>query len=292
MPICCEQHRKIKERIMSTIEIHHINATHEDFLGNDGIGRYLFLTGSDERARELSAYFSDVELRPHPRQHNLYLGTITNEHHDKIDVGAISTGMGGPSADIIINELIMLGARRLLRIGTAGSMQPDKIRVGSLVIATGAVRDDKASWDYIYKEYPALASMEFLIAVHRARDKNAFNFPVHFGIVHSKSSLYAREYNYSLLEENHSYMRTLRQAGVLASEMECAQLFILSSLMSRHLPQDQAILSGGILAIIGDDTSFTDNKDDISLTINNALQLGLCTVRELYRIDRKQAQRY
>lgn len=263
----------------------HINATPQDLRGNQGIGRYLFLTGSDNRAKEISEHFDDKIVLPHGRQHNLYLGSITHQN-DKIDVGAISTGMGGPSADIIINELIMMGARRFLRIGTAGSLQPDRIKVGSIVIATGAVRDDKASWDYIYREYPALASLEYLIAAGRANNHQP-SAEIHFGIVHSKSSLYAREFHLSLMPENDNYMTTMRHAGVIASEMECAQLFTLSSLMSHKLMPER-ILCGGILAIVGDHTSFSNEKEQVDAVISKTIRLGLDLTHEIYLIDQKK----
>lgn len=269
----------------------HIDASPKDLLGNQGIGRYIFLTGSDYRARQISEHFENIVVLNHPRQHNLYLGTIPTIDQS-IDVAAISTGMGGPSADIIINELIMLGAKRLLRLGTAGSMQPERIKVGDVVIATGAVRDDKASWDYIYREYPALSSIEYLIATGRALSGNPDNIKAHFGIVHSKSSLYAREFHLSLMPQNDQYMSTMKQAGILASEMECAQMFVLSSLMTAKkgfLPGTlDAILCGAILAIIGDYSAFSSERELVNKTIDKAISLSLDTIRQLALIDQKK----
>lgn len=81
-----------------------------------------------------------------------------------IDVAVISTGMGCASADIIINELYLLGDKRFIRIGTAGSLQPTKIKVGDIVIPTAAVRDEDTSTNYIYREYPAIASLNIVNA--------------------------------------------------------------------------------------------------------------------------------
>lgn len=270
----------------------HIHASSNDLCGNQGLGRYIFLTGSDSRAQQIAEQFDDLSVLTHPRQHNLYLGTISGADAStakSIDVAAISTGMGGSSADIIINELIMLGARRLLRVGTAGSLQPGRIQVGDVVIATGAVRDDKASWDYIYKEYPALSSIEYLIATGRALSTNATNVRAHFGIVHSKSSLYAREFHLSLLQNNDQYMDAMQRAGVLASEMECAQLFILSSLLhATPEPENSPILCGCILAIIGDQTSFSSEIACVNKTVSKAISLSMDTIRQLALIDQKQ----
>lgn len=260
----------------------HINASIPDLEGNKGLGRYIFLTGSADRAQQIGERFLNRKVLKHPRQHHLYLGAIDTAE-GQIDVGVISTGMGGSSADIIINELISLGARRLLRVGTAGSLQPDQIKVGDIVIATGAVRDDKASWDYIYPEYPALASLEYLIAAKRA--SIATHTHPYFGIIHSKSSLYAREFNCSMMPDNENYMNSLRASGVLASEMECAQLFILTSLMRAKLSKD--ILSGCILAIVGDTSAFSEDQALIDTTIHQVIDLSFQTTKELFYIDQK-----
>lgn len=269
---------------------HHINATTMHLMGNAGLGRYIFLTGSDARAQQISEQFNDLEILYHPRHHNLYLGTL-KKGQKKIDVATISTGMGGPSTDIIVNELILLGGRRFLRIGTAGSLQPRQVKVGDIVIATGAVRDDKASWDYVPREYPALASFDYLKAAEYARDVLPKTIKLHSGIVHSKSSLFAREYHFSCLPDNEDYMHCLQKAGVLASEMECAQLFILSSLMNAKLIKKAlfpTISCGAILAIIGDKTAFSSQEKRINTVIEQCIMYGLAIVHELFKLDEAQ----
>lgn len=263
---------------------HHINATREDLAGNQGRGRYILISGSDERANQISQSFINTTVNRHPRHHHLYLGSLPTQHGE-IEVASISSGMGGASMDIIVNELIMLGVTRLLRVGTAGSLQPERVRCGDIVIASAAVRDDKASWDYIYPEYPAMASFEYMTAALRASKLVEDRINVHTGIIHSKSSLYAREMQVSFLEENKQYMLAMRKAGVLASEMECAQLFTLSSLMSASHPH--AILCGAILAIVGDETSFSSNDQLIKQANVSAIALSLETTKQISFIDRQ-----
>ncbi|MGQ3891371.1 phosphorylase family protein [Legionella sp. CNM-4043-24] len=268
----------------STSQAHHINALPEDMQGNGSIGRYWFLTGSDERARLISERFQQVRVNKHPRQHNIYLGTLPGPDGELIDVASVSLGMGGPSADIIINELLLLGARRLLRVGTAASLQAPRIKTGDLVIASAAVRDDKASWDYIYREYPAVASLDYLGAIQQSLQEKK---SAHIGIVHSKSSLFAREFDYSLVDEHHQYMRSMTAAGVLATEMECAQLFILASLASARNPE-KGVSAGAVLAIIGDNlTPFSEDKSLIENTINNAIELSLASTLRLAKTERQ-----
>lgn len=268
----------------------HFNGQYEDFVGNDCIGRYVFLTGSDEKALLFSRFFDHLVIKSHPRQHNLYLGTIL-EDNQEIAVAAISSGMGGPSADIIINELLTVGVKRILRVGTAGSLQPNSIKVGDIIVALGAVRDDKASWDYIYQEYPALASFEYVLAANQALSNLHLSSNVHKGIVHSKSSLFAREIGCSLLPDNKIYMKSLRTAGVLASEMEAAQLFILTSLTTARLLRQSInsipVLSGALLLIIGDTTPFSDDTLIIKKGVEQILKLSIETVKQLYLLDKK-----
>lgn len=274
------------------ITAQHLNASPQEVKGNKGVGRYFFLTGSDARAREISQHFQQVSINKHPRHHDLYLGSLAG-NNGNVDVAAISIGMGGPSADIIINELVLLGATRLLRVGTAASLQ-EQVKIGDLVIANAAVRDDKASWDYIYPEYPAIASFEYLQAAHRAVDKfTTTTVNTHFGIVHSKSSLYAREYQMSCMEEEQHYMKSMTKSGVLATEMECAQLFILSSVLSARLCAQslshQRILSGAILAIIGDNKeAFSSNQQKIDEAIDAAIRLGIDITLEMSLIDEQE----
>jgi uridine phosphorylase len=272
------------------IVVQHINANEEDIRGNNGIGRYFFLTGSDGRAKQISELFLNRQEKLHPRQHNLYLGQLPNDDGQLMDVAAISTGMGGPSADIVINELVMLGARRLLRVGTSGSLHPEQVKIGDLIVATGAVRDDKASWDYIYPEYPAMASYEYISASKSIN--TAALMPerkVHFGVVHSKSSLFAREYQFSLLPDSQAYMDTLRRAGVLATEMECAQFFtlapILSARMNCQFKDKSSVFCGAILAIIGDESGFASDKQQIVKACEAAIELAIATTKALHKFD-------
>ena len=268
----------------------HINATRADLEGNKGLGRYILMTGSDQRAQQISEQFANVAIKKHPRQHNLYLGTITTQY-GFIEVGSISSGMGGASADIIINELIMLGISRILRVGTAGSLQPARIKTGNLVIATSAVRDDKSSWDYIYPEYPAVSSLEYLIAALRATKQLHLTDNTHMGLIHSKSSLYARELGLSFSSAGKQYINVLKKAGVLATEMECAQLFTLSSLMSGR-EKNKKILAGAILAIIGDEIPFSADLNIIDHTIKSIILVSLETTRQLSYIDNGQVRLY
>ncbi len=270
---------------------HHMNITEDDIVGNNGIGRYIILPGSDGRAREISKYFKNVEVTTHPRCHNFYKGQI-EVNTKRIDMAVIASGMGAPSVDIIVNELYKLGARRILRIGTSGSLQPEYIRTGAIVVPIAAVRDEGTSANYMPKEIPAIASIQFVEASKRAikelKMENIF-----FGIVHTKDSLYAREFKEGpMKDENTRYMKLLKDSGILASEMECSLLFslghIFNSQLQREIKPNQpgpskpenSFLTGAILAVVGDDSAFS-NPEDIANAERKAITLGIETIKQL-----------
>ena len=198
----------------------------------------------------------------------------------------MSTGMGCASLDIIVNELLNLGAKRFLRVGTAGSMQPFMIPAGSLVVATSSVRDESTSQRYVPLEVPAVASMEMVLAANRGTRMLGFEDRTHFGVVHTKDSLYAREFlEGPMAEQNKAYMELLRDSGVLASEMETSHLFTLASLFNYRLARQgnsrgHRVMAGAILGVIGDDRPFA-SKEDQKRAIDDSVALGLETIRQL-----------
>lgn len=266
----------------------HINAEKGDFEGNGVYGRYVLLPGSEGRAEKIAAVWKDVVVKKHPRNHNLYLGKMEIETGD-IDMAVISTGMGSASADIIINELIALGARNLIRVGTSGSMQPEYIPSGSVVVPTGSVKDETTSVRYLPVEVPAIPSTEFILAAHKAYEEmlsdpaGTLSHQVFFGIVHSKDSLYAREMGVGPKHrENEEYMKMLKEGGVLASEMETSILFTLGQIYSQHYRSagGTPVLTGAILAVIGDFTPFGDRDTEAS-AVDAAISFALRTVEVL-----------
>jgi len=263
----------------------HINATPDDLAGNDGIGRYIILPGSDGRAKEIAGHFDNVVVKSHHRAHNLYMGTLSAEGRT-IDVAAVASGMGCPSTEIIVHELFHLGARRFLRVGTAGSLQPQWLKIGSLVNAQASVRDESTTINYAPLEFPAIASLEFASAILLAAEKLGFSDQLHTGIVHCKSSFYAREFGAGPRSvENNAYLELLSQTGVLATEMETATLFIQSQIYN-HQQRNQSgslkhrVLAGAILAIIATLEHFDDTKR-AQHAIQNGIQLAIEAIKTL-----------
>ena len=264
----------------------HLNATEDDLAGNDGIGRYLLLPGSDGRAKEIAEHFENASLKPHPRGHNLYLGTLTHEGK-KIDVATVATGMGCPSVEIVLHELFQLGAKRFLRIGTAGSLQPDRIDAGNLINVQASVRDEKTTTNYTPIEVPAVASLEFVSTILLTAEKLGLSDILHTGIAHCKSSLYAREFGVGpRAAENAAYLKLMTASGILASEMETAALFIQSQIYNYQLSlqghdSHHRVLAGAILAIVSTPKKSAPGTTKNNKTIENGVQLALETVKTL-----------
>ena len=271
--------------------LNHITTEPGDFEGNGSYGRYVFLSGSASRAKRIATtHFNDLEIRPSERGHDLFLGTIAFEGRE-IEVASISTGMGVSSMEIILSELIFAGARRFLRIGTCGSLQPEKIRVPSAVVVTAAVRDEKASADYAPIEVPAIATPEYVEFLKKAALHSNWGDHTFCGVVHCKSTLYGREFGFSPLKDVHdSYIRNLSNLGVLATEMESSLLFILGMCHNKNIRPITATLNtsahstadfsvGALLAVVGDDQPFTEEQALKVKSVDKVIEIALNFVR-------------
>lgn len=195
--------------------------------------------------------------------------------------------MGCPSMEIILHELFHLGGKRFLRVGTAGSLQPKLVRIGNIVNAQASVRDEHTTIDYVPITVPAIASMEFNLAISLSAKKLGLSEHIHTGIVHCKSSLYAREFGIGpKAERNKTYIHLLTQCGVLASEMETSALFIQSQLYNYQLMQEgvgpqHRVLCGAILGVVGIPPDQFSTSDEENATVNNLIELALETVKTL-----------
>lgn len=274
---------------MPGFDPHHISIGRDEVAGNGGRGRVFFLPGSNSRAKQIAERFRDVRVFPSPRHLDAYLGVV-EEDGQSVDVCAISTGMGCPSLDIVVTELILLGARRLLRVGTSGSLQPQAIRTGDLVIATSAVRDEGTSDVYAPREIPAVGHPDWTNALVAVANRRGLGDRTFAGPVHCKDSLYGREFAFGPeAERNAAYMKMLRKLGVLATEMESAHLFILAAVhgtkianVGRITPSSEVVKAGAVLAVIGDDAAFS-STDEARRAEERAIDVSLSGAVELMR---------
>ena len=187
------------------------------------IGKYVLLPGDPKRCKKIAAYFDDAVLAADNREYTTYTGYLNGEK-----VSVTSTGIGGPSAAIALEELVNIGAETFIRVGTCGGIDID-VKGGDIVIATGAVRMDGTSKEYAPIEFPAVADIDIVNALTQACDYLGEKY--HRGIVQCKDSFYG-QHNPEIMPVSYELSNkwnAWKRLGVLASEMESAALFVTAS---------------------------------------------------------------
>ena len=188
-------------------------------------GRYVILPGDPKRCEKIARYFDDPVLMADNREYVTYTGYLEGEK-----VSVTSTGIGGPSAAIAMEELVRVGADTFIRVGTSGGIALD-VMGGDIVIATGAIRMDGTGREYIPVEFPAVADFEVVNALVEAAQQ--LNRKYHVGVVHCKDSYYGQHEpeimpaGYELLNKWEAW----KKGGALTSEMESSTLFIVGKLL-------------------------------------------------------------
>ncbi len=191
------------------------------------VGKYVILPGDPKRCSKIASYFENPVLVADVREFTTYTGTVDGEK-----VSVTSTGIGGPSASIALEELVKCGADTFIRVGTCGGMQLD-VMSGDIVIANGAVRMEGTSREYAPIEYPAVPDYDVLSAIVEAAKNIGVRW--HVGVAQCKDSFYGQHDpsgmpgGYELLNKWDAW----KKMGALASEMESAALFIAGA--ARHV---------------------------------------------------------
>lgn len=229
--------------------------------------KYALLPGDPGRCSAIADRLDMPQHLSFNREYNSYFGYIDGE-----GVIVCSTGIGGPSAAIAVEELAAAGVKTMLRIGTCGAMQPE-IHGGDLIIATAAYRHEGTSLHYAPIEYPAVANIHVINAlIASAKEMNAV---YHAGVVHSKDSFYGQHAPDSMpvaseLKEN---WRTMIKLGVLASEMECAALFTVGAV--------RKIACGAVLTALWNQESGEKIDENTPITSDSAIDCAVNALRKL-----------
>lgn len=199
---------------------YHINITPDVGAG------YAILPGDPGRCEKIAAFIDDAKQISQNREYNIWKGYLSDT-----PVLVCSTGIGGPSTAIAVEELAACGVHTMIRIGTCGGISMD-VCAGDIVIASGAVRQDGTSREYAPIEFPAVPSTSVLFAlVEAARQQNR---PVHTGVVQSKDSFYGQHSPQRMptSSELNEKWQAWKRLGVLASEMEASTLFTVGATLN------------------------------------------------------------
>lgn len=190
-------------------------------LGPGDVGNYVLVPGDPFRTPLIAKHLDDAREVNFSREYRTFTGKV-----DGVPVSAMSTGMGGPSVAIGVEELHELGVHTLLRVGTCGALQPG-IKMGDLVIAVGAVRSEGTPDGYVPKEYPAVASLDLVNALIEAAE--AAHVPYHVGVMRSVDALYSDLVPDQMPRSDlRPELETWAKAGVLGNDMETSTLLIVS----------------------------------------------------------------
>ena len=239
------------------------------------VGRYCILPGDPGRVPAIAALFDDAHQVAYNREYNVYTGTLLGEK-----VSVCSTGIGGPSAAIAMEELTKIGADTFIRVGTCGGIDLN-VQPGDVVVATGAIRFEHTSLEYAPMEFPAVSDFGIAAALKSAGEE--LGYRIHTGVVQCKDSFYGQHsperspVYYELLQKWESW----RRLGVKASEMESAALFVVAAALGVrcgscfHVVWNQEREKAGLFMPMTEDTS-------------GAIRVGIEAMKKLIAEDLKK----
>ncbi|MGB5960342.1 MAG: nucleoside phosphorylase [Coleofasciculaceae cyanobacterium] len=256
---------------MKIQRLYHIGFGRDDFgLQSPTIA---LLSGDPERASLIAqTYLQDVRLLSDNRGLNSYLGQLSNGS----TILSATSGMGAPSLSIVVNELVQVGIKKIIRIGTCGSIQ-NYVKVGNIVISSAALCRQGAANDIAPIEYPAAADPFLTVALVEAAQELGVKY--HLGITASVDTFYEGQERTD--SANNSLMRSLqgiteeyRRLNVLNYEMECGTLFKMAGVYNFAA----ACVCGVVAQRTISETVSVENKD---IAIENAIKVALCALQTL-----------
>ena len=242
------------------------------------VGRYCFLPGDPGRCEKIAAYFDNPVKVQSNREYTTYTGTLLGEK-----VSVCSTGIGGPSAVIAMEELHNIGADTFIRVGTCGGIALP-VKSDDVVIATGAARHEGASREYAPIEFPAVSDYEVQSALVQAA-KN-LGKPWHAGVVQCKDSFYGQHdpKRMPVSQELLYKWEAWKRLGVLASEMESAALFCCAAALGVRCGSDFLVVGNQEREKLGMENPI---KHDTEAPIRVAVE----AIRRLIQADRLEEKR-
>ena len=242
-------------------------------LAEGDVGRYVFLPGDPGRCELIASYFDKPQKIASHREYETWTGFLEGEK-----VSVTSTGIGGPSAAIALEELVAIGSDTFVRVGTSGSMQ-EHIKPGDIAIVSAAIRDEGTSLHYLPIEFPAVADVGLTAALEDAAQ--GLGKTVHVGVSQSKDSFYGQHSpeRMPVAERLAERWRAWMGGGAICSEMEAASLYIVASVLG--------VRAGGLMMVMGhpDQSPMSPEEWDAS-KVEHLLPVAIEGMREIIRRDK------
>jgi uridine phosphorylase len=239
-------------------------------LSKKDVGKVAFLPGDPGRVPAIAQRLKDPRQLTSNREFLAYGGYAGGEK-----VVVVSTGIGGPSTAIAVEELAMLGVKVMIRVGTCGAIARD-VKVGSIIIADAAVRMEGTSAQYVQLGYPAAATPGVVLALHETARALAKKAEV--GITASTDSFYVGQgrkgFGGFLPADKAHLIEDLRAANVLCFEMEAATLFTLGRIFG--------IRTGALFAVVGNRAT---NEFRPEAGVDAAIDVAVGSVKRLRKYD-------
>lgn len=239
------------------------------------VGRYVILPGDPKRCQKIAEHFDDAKLVADSREFVTYTGYLDGEK-----VSVTSTGIGGPSASIAMEELVRCGADTFIRVGTCGGIDLE-VKGGDIVVATGAVRMEGTSREYAPIEYPAVADLDVVNALVASSKELGYTY--HIGVVQCKDAFYGQHepdrmpVSYELMNKWEAWKRM----GCKASEMESAALFIVAA----HL----RVRCGSEFLVMGNqERNALGMENPIVHDTEAAIRIAVAALRRLIQEDKNK----
>ena len=236
------------------------------------VGRYVILPGDPGRCKKIAEYFEDPVFVAQNREYVTYTGKLLG-----VPVSVTSTGIGGSSASIAMEELIHCGADTFIRVGTSGGMKKD-VMGGDVCIATGAIRFEGTSKEYAPIEWPAVPDFEVTRELKDAADR--LGLRSHTGVVQCKDSFYGQHSPQSMPQSMVLEQRwgAWLELGALCSEMESAALFTVAAA--------RGVRAGSVLLVIANQTRRELGLDDPQVyDTDRAIKVAVEAIKELIKKD-------
>ena len=229
-----------------------------------------FLPGAPERALEIAKKFSSYEKVTEQREFVTYKGEIEGKK-----VCVISTGIGCPSAAIVVEELANCDVKAFIRVGTTGAIQ-EGIKLGDVIIPVATVRDDGTTKEYVGAEYPAVANSKVTSALVKSAEevkvKEEKGMRFHVGMIRTNDAFYGAP-------DFEEIVKRYQKLGVLSFEMECAAVFTVARL--------RGLRAGAVLGVVGNIVTKRhvygdkDYENKAKMAVENAIKVAVGAVKYL-----------